>query len=457
MKRSRSISSFHSAALPPRTVVYAVGDIHGRLDLLQGAIDEIERGTKAAGDGDQVTAVFLGDYIDRGPSARGVIDRLIEFRDAKPCEIVFLRGNHEQFLLDMIDGHAEGAAWLDYGGIETLRSYGIDLAAVGGRDVKRLGEKLRAAVPPAHLGFLRETELHVERGDYVFVHAGLRPDRLLSEQSDADMLWFRYYSDDEPLHGKTVVHGHTPRARPVAGRWRIGIDTEAYDSGALTAVRLEGTSANFLKVQVSPGEGKTRVAEWELVDRPHDHAEAGPPVRELAPRGERAERPRADLGRGGLMAAGAVAVAAVMVVGVLVGLAVWFKSRGSDTIPVRPGAAAASPPIASIPAPVLAAPTNSTPSALGAATNTAVPAKPVSLAAKAGAPQTPASAPASAASSDTTSPEPAGQSTPSPSATTPPPSTAATADAGPVRTAPAPEAAPASPAPATAAPPGPAN
>jgi serine/threonine protein phosphatase 1 len=435
-------------------VVYAVGDIHGRLDLLQGAIQEIERGAKGVGDGNQVTAVFLGDYIDRGPSARGVIDRLIELRAAKPCELLFLRGNHEQFLLDMIDGQAEGAAWLDYGGIETLRSYGVDWSPAGGRDIKRLGEKLRAAVPPAHLGFLRETELHVERGDYVFVHAGLRPDRLLSEQSDADMLWFRYYSDDEPLHGKTVVHGHTPRARPVAGRWRIGIDTEAYDSGALTVVRLEGTSADFLKVQVAPGDGQTRVSEWELVDRPNDQAEAGEPRRDPAPRSERPERPRANFGRGGLMAAGAVAVAAVMVVGVLVGLAVWIKSRDGDAIPVRPGAAA-SPPIASIPSPVLAAPTGAAPAVPGAASNTAAPAKPMTLAAKAASPEATAIVPTSPAPGETAAPGATGSSTPSPSATPPgtPPSTAATADAAPIRTAPAPDATPASP---TAAP-GPAN
>jgi serine/threonine protein phosphatase 1 len=442
-------------------VVYAVGDIHGRLDLLQGAIQEIERGAKAADDGAEVTAVFLGDYIDRGPAARGVIDRLIELRDAKPCEIVFLRGNHEQFLLDMIDGQAEGAAWLDYGGIETLRSYGLDWPSAGGRDVKRLGEKLRDAVPPEHLGFLRETQLHAERGDYVFVHAGLRPDRLLSEQSDADMLWFRYYSDDEPLHGKTVVHGHTPRARPVAGRWRVGIDTEAYDSGALTAVRLEGASAIFLKVQVAPGEGKTQVSEWEVVDRPHDHAEAAAPIREPEQDSERRrperrspEQPRADFGRGGLMAAGAVAVAAVMVVGILVGLAVWFKSRaGGEAVPTRPAPAAA-PPITASPLPTGPAP------AAADATNTTAPARPVTLAAKAPSPETATAAAAPGPQSSAAPAAAPGQSASppaaSPPATTPP---SATVDAAPMRTIPMPEVAPPStaPAPAPAAAPGPAN
>jgi serine/threonine protein phosphatase 1 len=447
VKRSRSISSSHAASLPAQTVVYAVGDIHGRLDLLQGAIGEIERAAATAKSGAKVTAVFLGDYIDRGPAARGVIDRLIAFRDAKPCEIVFLRGNHEQFLLDMIDGRAEGTTWLDYGGVETLASYGVAWPPpIGPRDVKRLGEKLREALPPAHLHFLRETGLHVERGDYVFVHAGLRPERLLSEQSDADMLWFRYYNDDEPMHGMTVVHGHTPRSRPVAGRWRIGIDTEAYDSGALTVARFEGDYANFLKVEVASGEEQTRVSEWEMIDRPHDRQEQPGP----APRSKRTE----TVSRGGLMAAGAVAVAAIMVVGILVGLVVWFKGRSeSDSPPVRPVVAAPAPAAANAAAapPGLVVQTATPPAPSAAAPTPPAAAKPVTLAAKAPSGHSPAE-PAAGGGPST---PPDATATPTPS---PPPSasstTAAAADAAPIRTAPAPETAPAT---TTAPSPGPAN
>jgi serine/threonine protein phosphatase 1 len=445
VKRSRSISSSHAASLPPQTVVFAVGDIHGRLDLLNGAIEEIEREAAAAKSGAQVTAVFLGDYIDRGPEARGVIDRLIAFRDAKPCEIVFLRGNHEQFLLDMIDGRAEGTAWLDYGGVETLASYGVAWPPpLGPRDVNRLGEKLREAIPAAHLHFLRETQLNDERGDYVFVHAGLRPERLLSEQSDADMLWFRYYNDDEPMHGRTVVHGHTPRARPVAGRWRIGIDTEAYDSGALTIARFEGDYATFLKVQVASDKEGTRLSEWETIDRPHDRQEQTGPSQ----RRNRAEA----VSRGGLMAAGAVAVAAIMVVGALVGLVVWFKDRnGSDSPPVRPAVASA-PPAAAITTATAPPGTVTLPAAPpGAATPApSVPAKPVALAAKAPSGHSPAEpAPSAPSASPDATATPAPSSSPPPSA-----SSTAAADAGPVRTAPATETTPAAGA---AAPPGPAN
>ncbi|HEY1447225.1 MAG TPA: metallophosphoesterase family protein [Caulobacteraceae bacterium] len=323
-------------------VVYAVGDIHGRLDLLQGVIGEIYRAAAAASaSGNRLTAIFLGDYIDRGPAAEGVISSLIALRDAKPCETIFLRGNHEQFLLDMIDGRAEGAAWLDYGGIETLRSYGVEWPPAGGaRDVDRLGERLREALPLPHIQFLRETQFHVERGDYEFVHAGLRPDRLLSEQSDADMLWFRYYDDDEPLHGKTVVHGHTPRARPVAGRWRIGIDTEAYDSGALTAVRLEGTGATFLKVQVGGDQG-TNVTEWEQVDRPHDRPEPASSSHVKTPWTDK-------ISARGLMAAGAIAIGAIAVVGLLLTLVSWLEGRSAPPPPGPPSTTAA--PVAAAPA-----------------------------------------------------------------------------------------------------------
>jgi hypothetical protein len=326
--------------------------------------------------------------------------------------------------------------------VETLASYGVAWPPpVGPRDVNRLGEKLREAIPPTHLHFLRETQLNVERGDYVFVHAGLRPERLLSEQSDADMLWFRYYNDEEPMHGKTVVHGHTPRARPVAGRWRIGIDTEAYDSGALTIARFEGDYATFLKVQVASGKEGTHVSEWEAIDRPHDRQEHTGP----SPRTKRTEA----VSRGGLMAAGAVAVAAIMVVGILVGLVVWFKGRSaSDSPPVRPVAASA-PPAAAIAAasapPGMAAQPAAPPGSVTPAPP--IPAKPVTLAAKAPSGHSPAApAPSGPSSPPDATTTPAPSSSPPPSASS---TTAAAADAAPIRTAPAPETTPA----AAAAPP----
>jgi serine/threonine protein phosphatase 1 len=264
-------------------IVYAVGDIHGRLDLLSVLTEELKRSaTESRLAAKRIIVVFLGDYIDRGPDSSGVLSHLIEFAKEGVCETIFLRGNHEQFLLDLVDGHNDGADWLEYGGLETLRSYGVEWPhAPGARSAPPLAPAVRARLTDEHLSFLRATQRYTEIGDHLFVHAGLRPDRLLSEQSDSDMLWYRYYSDEAPIHGKIVVHGHTPRERPVAGRWRIGIDTEAYASGALTALRIEGAGGRFLKVELPENSQATGLSEWEELDKPHD----APSTIEIAPLG----------------------------------------------------------------------------------------------------------------------------------------------------------------------------
>jgi len=253
-----------SPRTPDATLIYAVGDIHGRLDLLDGALRELAASASAAArDGAKVIAVFLGDYIDRGPESRGVIDRLMELRASAFCETIFLRGNHEQVLLDLLDGQETTGRWLEYGGRETLAAYGVEAPA---RDVPTLRSQAQAAVPPEHVAFLRETGLHAALGDYLFVHAGLRPDRLLEEQTDADLLWFRYYDDEAPVWDHTVVHGHSTNARPVVGRWRIGIDTEAYASGALTALRLQGERQDLLKISMPAGGGPATASPWNGAD-----------------------------------------------------------------------------------------------------------------------------------------------------------------------------------------------
>lgn len=334
MTRGLPVQADSARGTPAGAVVVAVGDIHGRLDLLEVAIDQLDALARSMPVDQKFTAVFLGDYIDRGAESKGVVARLIELRRSAPWEVVFLRGNHEQFLLDMIDGVAEGTAWLDYGGVETLRSYGIDWPPpAGGRAAERLGERLRQAVPAEHVRFLRETGLCLELGDYIFVHAGLRPDRLLSEQSDADKMWFRYYADEEPLHGRTVVHGHTPRSRPVLGRWRIGIDTGAYDSGELTLLRLEGAEIKFLRVTLSGA------VEWPAIDRPHDrHDTVKSPSREALS--------VEFLSLGAVKSARLVAMAAIALVGVLVGVAWLLAGRSA---PPREAVALSAPPVAPVP------------------------------------------------------------------------------------------------------------
>jgi serine/threonine protein phosphatase 1 len=255
---------------PERSVVFAVGDIHGRLDLLDGVVAQLRReAAEAAGQGTRLITVFLGDYIDRGPDSAGVIDRLIELRDGGPGEFIFLRGNHEQVLLDLADEQEESTRWLNFGGKETLASYGIQ--DLGSPTAETLRDMVRQAVPDRHLKFMRATALSACLGDYFFVHAGLRPDRLVEEQSDSDMLWFRYYDDEAPVWDHMVVHGHSPNARPVMGRWRIGVDTEAHASGALTALRLEDEAQSLLRISLN-GSGAATVEPWEDVDRSYRRA-----------------------------------------------------------------------------------------------------------------------------------------------------------------------------------------
>lgn len=239
-----------------RRAIYAIGDIHGRLDLLEGALKTIASDDAPP----SKTLVFLGDYIDRGPDSNGVLERLIMLRDEAEDDLIFLRGNHEQVLLDLLDGRRPRARWLDYGGRETLASYGAPTPTEAVADLSAL---ITAAIPPKHIAFLRDTILTARLGAYRFAHAGLRPDRMIEEQSAEDLLWLRYYDDAAPVHQEIVVHGHCPNPLPVEGRHRIGIDTEAYASDQLTVLRLVGAERTFIKVATERAGG---VGVWPAVD-----------------------------------------------------------------------------------------------------------------------------------------------------------------------------------------------
>jgi serine/threonine protein phosphatase 1 len=198
--------------------------------------------------------VFLGDYIDRGPASPGVIDFVRALAGAGTFEVRALMGNHEEVMLQFLDDPAVGASWVEFGGGETLAAYGVppplgrgDLA---GWEAAR--EALGRRLPGDHLAFLTGLELSASYGDYLFVHAGVRPSMPLDRQTAADILWIR----DEFLHhegrlDKVVVHGHTPEARPYLGRHRIGIDTGAYATGVLTGVRLFGQARDLLQARAS--------------------------------------------------------------------------------------------------------------------------------------------------------------------------------------------------------------
>ena len=220
--------------------VYAIGDIHGRLDLLQmliAAIDEERRALPSS----RPTLVFLGDYVDRGPDSRAVIDWLIE-RPLPEFERVHLRGNHEDWFESFRSDAAVGPSWLYCGGVATLASYGIR-AELGEDDPMRLTAlqaDLAAALPASHRAFLRELETYRAIGGYLFVHAGIRPGVPLAQQSTDDLLWIRdSFLHATGDHGHVVVHGHTITNEAEVRPNRIGIDTGAFATNVLTCLVLE--------------------------------------------------------------------------------------------------------------------------------------------------------------------------------------------------------------------------
>jgi len=236
-------------SVPEGWAVYAVGDIHGRLDLLDRLLITIAEDV-AVTSPSQVSVVFLGDMVDRGPDSRGVVDRLA----AGPpdclagAEWVCLRGNHEEAMLDFLADSSTGGQWFPWGGLETVRSYVGD--AVMGDWRGDMGEaqlNLRRHVPMAHRRFLEHLPMKHHIGDYLFVHAGIKPGVGLDNQHPADLLWIRHeFLDDIRWHGRMVVHGHTPDRQPQVRPNRIGIDTMAYESGVLTALALHGSTRRFL-------------------------------------------------------------------------------------------------------------------------------------------------------------------------------------------------------------------
>ncbi len=235
-------------ALPPGRRVYAVGDIHGRFDLLERLLAQIS--ADAVDCGQDVETVFVGDYVDRGAGSAAVIERLAAGPDAD-MRWVTLRGNHDQILLDILEGTGDVAdvvgSWLLLGGRETLRSYGVPWELIMGGDVAATISDLRDRVPAAHLEFLRRTSPSHRAGDYLFVHAGIRPGIAIDRQRDHDLMWIRReFLHSAHDHGCVVVHGHTPVEAVEELPNRIGIDTGAYASGRLTALVLDGASRRFL-------------------------------------------------------------------------------------------------------------------------------------------------------------------------------------------------------------------
>ena len=247
----RSRSTEHRAPPQHRTFtlsdgvrVYAIGDIHGHLALLeqlQGLIDE-DLAARPAG---RAIEVYLGDYVDRGPDSAGVVEALAG-PPPEGLERVCLIGNHEDFLLQFLDDPSVLQSWLDNGGLATLASYGVVAASVEAEPDK-VRAAFREALPAHHLRFFHDLALGHRVGDVLFVHAGIRPDVPIEAQDPHDLMWIRgpFLGFDGPLPVR-VVHGHTPVRAPTVTPYRIGIDTGAFATGILTCAVLEGADVRFL-------------------------------------------------------------------------------------------------------------------------------------------------------------------------------------------------------------------
>ena len=240
------------ARIPEGEVIYAIGDIHGRDDLLGLLHRSIEAELAAAPQRAQVKVIYLGDYVDRGPDSKAVIDRLLD-QPIKGAASIFLKGNHEDTMLRFLDGQDGGERWLTLGGGATAKSYGVSLRDQSGAalppEITRTN--LSAAIPPDHLVFLQGLKLFHAAGDYLFVHAGIRPGRPLEHQDPQDMLWIRGdFLRSRRRHGSIVVHGHSSSNEVVKRRNRICVDTMAYATGRLTCIVLEGTSHRLISSQL---------------------------------------------------------------------------------------------------------------------------------------------------------------------------------------------------------------
>lgn len=232
------------ARLPPGLRVYAIGDIHGRADLLDQLHDRIEADLRTAPE--KTVIVYLGDYVDRGPDSHGVIERLARSR-FPGIETVALLGNHEDMLLQFLDAPYGASLWLSNGGDATLGSYRVKIPA--SFDELLLTQRaLLGTMPRHHKQFLLALPEQAQYGDYLFVHAGIKPGLPLDRQSREQKIWIRdVFLSSETDHGLIVVHGHTIVHEVEWRPNRIGVDTGAYTTGRLTALVLEGSGRRLLQ------------------------------------------------------------------------------------------------------------------------------------------------------------------------------------------------------------------
>jgi len=229
--------------------VWAIGDVHGCDALLKALLAVIDsmRVEEAA-----ARVILLGDYVDRGPRSREVMDLLIAVQGDDRFDATFIRGNHDHMMLSFLDEARFGPGWVTMEAAVTLQSYGVRpcISDAPGSVWREVQAQFQDAVPEAHVAFLRGLEPSVGIDDYFFTHAGVRPGRSLDKQRPEDLMWIRNrFLEDKRRLSKVIVHGHTPTSAPHSDARRIGVDTGAYSSGVLTAVRLSGADRRFLQVR----------------------------------------------------------------------------------------------------------------------------------------------------------------------------------------------------------------
>jgi serine/threonine protein phosphatase 1 len=238
------------ASLPDKLRLYAVGDLHGCAGLLDELHAKIEE--DAAGYPHARKIVYLGDFTDRGTDSKGVVDRVLH-RVPRGFEPHYVRGNHDVTLLEFLEDPEVYRLWRPFGGAETLMSYGVRPPLFDSAEqMEKARDAFKAALPAEHLAFFQSLELTITVGDYLFVHAGIRPGIALEKQSEQDLLWIRdEFLSSSAWSGKVVVHGHTPLPAPVRTANRISVDTGAYATGNLSCAVLEGTSCRFLQASAA--------------------------------------------------------------------------------------------------------------------------------------------------------------------------------------------------------------
>lgn len=239
--------SLSEARSPAGMRLYAIGDVHGRLDLLtsmHGAIRaEIARDRPA-----DWRIVHVGDYVDRGPDSCGAIELILAAQEAD-SRVIALAGNHDVAFADFMAGGGSSQLFARFGGAETAASYGVDADFGSLEGLERTRRELADAVPGRHHRFLATLPRCISFGDYFFCHAGIRPGVPLASQDPEDLIWIRReFLEATDLHPKVIVHGHTPHSEPEIRPNRINLDTGAFDTGRLTGVVLDGAEKRLIEI-----------------------------------------------------------------------------------------------------------------------------------------------------------------------------------------------------------------